>query len=100
MEAKMNLLKKIFSGAPARSSSSFYSFTVQCDRCDETIDGRINLANDLSADYDGDRVVYHVRKVLMGSGSCFQQIEVAFHFDSSRKLIDRQIAGGRFVEES
>ena len=96
----MNLLKKMFSGAPARSSSSFYSFTVQCDRCGETIQGRLNLANDLSADYDGDRVVYHARKVLMGGGSCFQQVEAEFHFDASRKVIDRQVTGGHFVENS
>ena len=93
----MNLLKKIFP-APAPPPSSFYGFTVQCNRCGETISGRINLANDLSADYEGDRVVYHVRKVIMGSGLCFQQIEVEFTFDSSRKVIDRQISGGRFVE--
>lgn len=95
----MNLIRKFFSGPPAQSSASFYSFAVQCSRCGETIEGRINLANDLSADYEDDHVVYHVRKVLMGSGSCFQQIEVEFNFDSSRNIVDRQISGGRFVEK-
>ncbi len=94
----MNLLKKLFSSAPAGPSSNFYAFTVQCDRCGETIEGRINLANDPSAEYEDDRLVYHVRKVLMGSGKCFQQIEVEFKFDASRKMIDRQISGGHFVE--
>ena len=96
----MNFLKKIFSGAPAQSSSHFYSFTVKCDRCGESISGRIDLANELSAEYEGDRVVYHVRKVLMGSGLCFQRIEVEYEFDSSRKMIDRHATGGRFVEDS
>ncbi len=96
----MNLLKKLFSGAPAQSPSSFYAFTVQCNRCGETIAGRINLANDLSADYEDDHIVYHVRKVLMGSGLCFQQIEAEFNFDSARQVTDRQIAGGRFVDDS
>ena len=96
----MNLLKKLFPSAPAQPSSPFYAFTVQCSRCGETIEGRINLANDLSADYEGDRVVYHVRKVLMGSGLCFQQIEVEFNLDSSRKVVDRQITGGHFVESA
>ena len=95
----MNLLKKIFPSAPAQSSSRFYSFAVQCNRCGETIEGRVNLANDLSTDYVDDRPVYHVRKVLMGSGHCFQQIEVEFTFDSSHKVIDQQITGGRFVEK-
>ncbi len=94
----MSLLKRLFPGAPVQPSSRFYAFTVQCSRCAETIEGRINLSNDLSAEYDGDQVLYHVRKILMGSGLCFQQIEVQLTFDSSRRVTDRQIAGGRFVD--
>jgi hypothetical protein len=96
----MNILKKLFPGAPAQPTSGTYAFTVQCDRCAGTINGRVNLANDLSADYEEARVVYHVRKVLVGSGLCFQRIEVEFQFDSSRKLLDRQASGGHFVENS
>ncbi len=94
----MNFLRKIFSSAPIQSPPSFYAFTVRCDRCGETISGHVNLDNDLSAEYEDGRDVYHVRKVLMGSGLCFQRIEVEFNFDSSRKVIDRQASGGRFVE--
>ncbi len=96
----MNFFKKIFSAPAAQPPGSFYSFTVQCSRCGESITGRISLANDLSADYEDERLLYHVRKVLMGSGLCFQQIEAEFTFDSSHKVIDRQITGGRFVESS
>ncbi len=95
----MNLLKKFFSVPPAQSASRYYSFAVECNRCGEAIGGRIDLANDLSADYEDDHIVYHVRKVLMGSRLCFQQIEVEFMFDSSHKLIDQQISGGRFVQK-
>ncbi len=95
----MNLLKKLFPSPAAQSSPRFHSFAVQCNRCGETIEGRINLANDLSADYEDNRIVYHVRKVIMGSGHCFQQIEVEFTFDSSHKVVDQQISGGRFVEK-
>ncbi len=94
----MNILKKLFPSAPAQPASRFYSFAVQCNRCGETIAGRVNLANDLSADYDGDHIVYHVRKVLVGSGLCFQRIEVEFHFDASHRLLDQQATGGHFVE--
>ena len=96
----MNFLKKIFSNAPVKSSASFYTFTVQCDRCGELIVGHINMDNDLSADYEGGHALYHVRKVLMGSGTCFQRIEVEFDFDSSRSILDHQASGGRFVETS
>ena len=90
----MGFLKKLFGGGGS-SSGEFYNFSVVCDRCAETIDGRINLSNDLSLDDEGG---YFVRKVLMGSGRCFQQVEATFRFDASRQLLDKQISGGTFVE--
>ncbi len=92
----MSFLKKLFGGVTS-PSSDFYTFTIRCDRCGETIEGRVNLSNDLSLDDEGG---YHVRKVLMGSGRCFQQIEVTLRFDASRQLQEKQISGGKFVEES
>ena len=94
----MNLLKKIFS-ASSSSASNFYSFAVKCDRCNEVIEGRVNLYNDLSVEYEGTRNVYFVRKVLMGNGLCFQQIEVEFKFDEPRKLLEKHVTGGQFVEK-
>jgi hypothetical protein len=91
----MGILKKLFGGGTTSSSSDFYTFSVRCDRCDETIEGKVNLSNDLSLDDEGG---YRVRKVLMGGGHCFQQIEVNLKFDASRQLQERQISGGRFVE--
>ena len=91
----MGILKKLFGGGTTSSSSDFYTFSVRCDRCDETIEGKVNLSNDLSLDNEGG---YRVRKVLMGSGHCFQQIEVNLKFDASRQLQERQISGGKFVE--
>jgi len=64
-------------------------------RCGEIIEGKINMNNDLSLDDEGG---YFVRKVLMGSGHCFQQIEVTFKFDASRSLQEKQISRGTFVE--
>ena len=91
----MGFLKKLFGGGTSSSSSNFYTFNVRCDRCGETIEGHVNLSNDLSMDDEGG---YHVRKVLMGSGHCFQQIEVTFKFDASHTLQEKQISGGTFVE--
>ena len=93
----MGFLKKLFSGAPAQSTSNFYTFAVACNRCGEVIEGRVNLSNDLSADYDGGDV-FHVRKVLMGSGHCFQQVEVELKFDNNRNLLEKHAEGGKFVE--
>jgi len=91
----MGFLKKLFGGGIASSSSGFYTFNVKCDRCGEIIEGKINLNNDLSLDDDGG---YFVRKVLIGSQRCFQQIEATFKFDASRRLQEKGISGGTFVE--
>ena len=91
----MGFLKKFLGGGTPSSGSDFYTFNVKCDRCGETIEGKINMNNDLSLD---DEDGYFVRKVLMGGGRCFQQIEVTFKFDASRDLQDKQISGGTFVE--
>ena len=90
----MGFLKKLFGGGGI-SSGTFYNFSVACERCDEIIEGRVNLSNDLSLDDDGG---YRVRKVLMGSERCFQQVEVTFKFDASQQLLDTQVSGGKFVE--
>jgi hypothetical protein len=91
----MGFLKKLFGGVGTSSSSDFYTFNVRCSRCGEVIEGRVNLANDLSMNDEGG---YLVRKVLMGSGRCFQQIEVTLRYDSARQLQDKEISGGKFVE--
>lgn len=91
----MGFIKKLFGGGTPSSNADFYTFTVRCDRCGETIGGKVNLNNDLSLDDEGG---YHVRKVLIGSGRCFQQVEVILKFDASRQLQEKQVSGGKFVE--
>ncbi|MGD8404839.1 MAG: hypothetical protein PVJ21_14350 [Anaerolineales bacterium] len=91
----MGFLKKLFGGGTSSSSSDFYTFTVKCDRCGEIIEGKINMSNDLSLADEGG---YFVRKVLIGSQRCFQQIEATFKFDASRGLQEKQISGGTFLE--
>ena len=93
----MNFLKKIFSTPPS-PASNYHSFAVRCDRCGEVIASQVNLNNDLSVEYEGGRDVYFVRKVLMGNGLCFQQIEVELKFDRPRRLLEKHITGGQFVE--
>jgi hypothetical protein len=40
-----------------------------------------------------------LRKVLIGSGRCFQPIEVKLTFDANRNIISREITGGDFIAE-
>ena len=92
----MGFLKKLFSGAPAKRDKNYYVFQVRCNRCGEIIEGRVDLDNDLSIEFEDDREVFHVRKGLIGNKRCFQQIEVELKFDSSRQLMEQQVTGGQF----
>ena len=93
----MGLLQKLFGGFSARPEKRYYPFSVKCMRCGEVIEGRVDLDNELSVEYEKSGEIYHARKVLMGSGKCFQRLEVALKFKSRRELIDRQVTGGDFV---
>jgi hypothetical protein len=93
----MKFLRSLFGGLPANAGKRYYTFTVKCLRCGEAIEGRVDLSNDLSVEYEGGREVYFARKVLIGGERCFQRIETTFQFDAARKLIERQAAGGEFA---
>jgi len=94
----MGFLKNLFKGTPSKPEKRYYVFQVKCNRCGEIIEGRVDLDNDLSLEYEGKDNVYIGRKVLMGAGRCFQQVEVDLKFTSSRELIEKQVQGGKFVE--
>jgi hypothetical protein len=95
----MNFFKKLFTPQPS-NPGKFHIFTVKCKRCGELIHGQVNVSNDPSLEYDEKGRPYYVcRKVLMGSGLCFQQIEAVFKFNDQRGVLERQISGGEFVEE-
>jgi hypothetical protein len=92
----MNFLKKLFGSSPQPQRNDL-TFTVKCKRCEEEIQGRIDLANDLSAEYENDKEFYFSRKVLMGEKRCFQRIEVQFKFSTDKTLLDKDIFSGEFI---
>jgi lysyl-tRNA synthetase class I len=98
----MGFFSKLFGGSKARAGKKdYYIFNVKCQRCGEVLEGRVDVDNDLSVEYEtgGDR--FYCRKVLMGDGKnlCYQQIEVGLKFDDKRKLIEKRVeSGGEFVE--
>jgi hypothetical protein len=94
----MGFLKNLFGGSTAKPEKRFYVFHVKCNRCGEIIEGRVDLDNDLSLDYEGENTVYFVRKGLIGENRCFQQIEVEMKFTSDKQLIEKEAQGGTFVE--
>ncbi len=94
----MGFLKNLFKGAGTKPDKRYYVFNVKCNRCGEIIEGRVDLDNDLSVEYEDDRPVYFVRKGIVGNNRCFQQIEVEMKFTAKRELIEQQAQGGTFVE--
>ena len=91
----MSFLKKLFSSESTKSEKKYFTFHVKCNRCGETLEGRVDLNNDLSLNDEGNG--YFARKGLMGSNLCFQQIEVELTFDSARQLLEKTITGGQFT---
>jgi hypothetical protein len=59
----------------------------------------VDLRNDLSIDYSDTGAIagYFCRKVLMGSGRCYQQIEVELRFGPDHRLASQEARGGKFV---
>ena len=94
----MDFLKKFLGSAPTAQGKRYYAFEVKCNRCGEIIEGRLDLSNDLSVEYEDGRDVYFVRKTVMGNSKCFQQIEVELKFNLDRKLLERLSVGGQFTE--
>ena len=94
----MGFLKNLFGGATAKPEKRYYAFRVKCNRCGEIIEGRVDLDNDLSVEFEGDSSIYFARKFLMGGNRCFQQIEVELKFTPKRELIEKNVHGGAFVE--
>ena len=93
----MNFLQKLFGSSPAKPDKKYYIFSVKCKRCGEIIEGRVDLNNDLSVEYEEGGDIYYARKVLMGENRCFQRIEVELKFTANRELIEKQITGGEFI---
>jgi hypothetical protein len=93
----INMLTNLFTGS--LKDNSFW-ITVQCGRCGEVIQTRIDLNNDLSVEYgEGDKdSTYFCRKVLIGKKGCYLPVEVELKFDSRRNLVEKQIKGGKFVD--
>ena len=94
----LDRLRKALGGAGAGPGDGYnYWVRVRCAMCGEIIRGRVDLRNELSLTDDAEG--FFVRKRLIGSGRCFNPIDVTLSFDLNRRLVDRQITGGEFVED-
>lgn len=98
----MGFFKNLFKAFSSTPAKRYYTFKVKCKRCGEIIEGRVDLDNDLSVEYEDGGDMYYARKVLMGDGGnhCYQQIEVGLKFDKKRTLLEQRVeSGGDFFKE-
>jgi len=98
----MSILKKItdYFNSPGEFDEAGYWVFVRCNKCQEPLKVRVNLHHDLSVNYDEPRgQTYFCRKTIVGKSGCFQRIEIELTFNSKRKLINKDISGGDFIEE-
>ncbi len=98
----MNILKSLknFFAPTPRSMGSVAWVSVECSRCGETLRCRVNLYNDPSVQYgagEGD-VTYFLRKVVVGEQKCYQKVEMELTFDKNRRLTEKKVTGGKFLE--
>ena len=84
-------LKSLFGGGGGTGGDGGYYIYARCQRCGEALRTRVNLRNDLSLDDSGGYVLH---KTLVGSGRCFERIEVTLTFGGARQLTNR----GRFAD--
>jgi hypothetical protein len=96
----MKFLKKLFSGLSGGASEDTFSFYLECAKCGEKIEVRINRRADLASEYRDmgeSGPAYILRKEVLGN-NCPNIIEVSMEFDRGRKVTSRDVRGGKFVE--
>ena len=76
-----------------------YWVYARCGKCGEALKARVDLRNELTAEFGESRAdtMYHSRKVIIGSGRCYAPVEVELTFDARRNVVKRAISGGAFL---
>src|SRR4051794_11530013 len=96
----MGFLRRLFGGGqqPAADAHGYHVY-VRCNRCGSIVHVRIDMRNDLAADYgDTEAEGYTVVKDVMDD-RCFRLMRAELQFDKKRRETSRQVEGGTFVTE-
>ena len=89
----LNQLKSLFSSSTTGDPKALMLY-VKCKRCGTPLAVRVNLANDLSADYESGG--YVLNKEMM-DGKCFRLMRAEVRFDAGRKIVAQKVDGGEFI---
>ena len=95
----MGFLRRLFGGGQQSSDDHALHLYVKCGRCGYGVHVRVDLHNDLSADYgDNDAEGYTLVKEVMDD-RCFRIMRATLRFNSRRNEISREVEGGTFISE-
>lgn len=97
----MGFLRRLFGGTGGTTADrNALHLYIKCARCGTIVHVRVNLQNDLAADYGDTKAEgYALNKDVMDD-RCFRLIHVEIQFDGRRNEVSRQIEGGTFVSEA
>jgi len=93
---KMNFLKNLFGGGGKSGQSDrrgFYIY-VRPKRCDEIVEVRIDLMNELSLTDDNSG--YFVRKIVHAT-RCPFPAEIYLYFDKTRRAVEIKVSDGEIL---
>jgi hypothetical protein len=95
----MAFLRKLFGGGgnAQQSDDRAMHLYIKCGRCGTPVHVRVDLHNDLAADYgDTEAEGYVLRKEVMDD-RCFRLMQAEITFDTRRRETGRTVEGGTFI---
>jgi len=92
----MNFLKSLFAGGNNNTDKRGYYIYIKMAHCDEIVEVRIDLYNELSQRDDDDG--YWIRKVAQAT-RCPFPAEATLWFDKKRNLVTSEVVKGELVEK-
>ena len=94
----MTWWQRLFGDNKQSSAREQYLY-VQCQRCQTVLAVRIDLYNDVSAEYDdaSGQERYILRKDIVDA-RCFQRMHAEIQYDQYRREQKRSLQGGTFLD--
>lgn len=92
----MNFLKRLFSPGGGGEGNPATIFYVRPKRCQEIVQVRVDLYNDLSQSDPDQKGKYFTRKGARGM-RCPFPAEITLYFDANRRLIETEVTDGEIV---
>ncbi len=89
----LDQLKSLFNPQAAGDPNALWLY-VKCSRCGTPLAVRVDLRNELSADYASGGYVLH--KEMMDS-KCFTLMHAEIRFDAQHKITEQKIEKGEFI---